>query len=159
MSVRKRTKEKLNKMLSDGDVEGVRNIKKGINNRVKGHTFERKLVKFFKEELGYSYTRTTRNSSKVLDSCGVDLDNIPFLVQCKKGYAKARPKADEMFKEMERLLNENFPKDDKVHTYPKILIHEIDGKHKYHKLVTMSFDDFRSMLLEIKNCNNKDYQK
>ena len=152
MSLRKKTKEKLEQLSIRKDLESIKKITKGINSRTKGHSFERSLVKFFKEELGYIHARTSRNSSKVLDNCKVDIDNVPFLIQSKKGYAKIRPKADVIFKEMEILLKQNYPESHVIHTYPKLLIHEIDRKHKYHKLVTLTFDDFREILLEMKKC-------
>lgn len=60
----------------------VNSSKRGVRNRRKGHNYERQLAKEFRD-IGFSRCRTTRESSKLLDSCKVDLD-LPFInVQAK----------------------------------------------------------------------------
>src|SRR5688572_6248195 len=122
----------------------------GKTNRTKGHNLEREIAKMFREELGFKFAKTSRLASRILDNCKVDIAGIPYLVQTKAGYAKARPKPEVIFQEMEDLLKENFPENDPVHQYPKILVHKINGKHKYHNLVTMSYNDFKYLLLNQK---------
>lgn len=122
----------------------------GKTNRTKGHNLEREVVKMFKEELGFRFAKTSRLASRILDNCNVDIAGIPFLVQTKMGYAKARPKAEQIFKEIDEDLKENFPENDPIHTYPKVLIHKIDGRNKYHNLVTMPYNDFKYLLLNQK---------
>lgn len=121
-------------------------------NRTKGHNLEREIARMFKEELEFKFAKTSRATSRVLDNCKVDISGIPFLIQTKMGYDKARPKADVIFQEMEDLLKENFPEDDKIHTHPKVLIHKINGKKTgYHNLVTMPYNDWKYLLNKIKN--------
>jgi hypothetical protein len=122
----------------------------GKNNRVKGHTLEREIAKMFRDELGFKFAKTSRLASRILDNCNVDIAGVPFLIQTKAGYAKARPKPEEIFKEIEDDLKQNFPEDDPIHCYPKVLIHKINGKHKYHNLVTMPYNDFKRLLLNQK---------
>lgn len=123
---------------------------KKINARTKGHSFEREIAKMFRDELGYKFAKTSRFASRILDNCKVDIAGIPYLVQTKSGYAKNRPKPEEIFQEMEDLLVENFPSNDPVHQYPKILVHKINDRKKYHKFVTIPFNDFKHLLLNQK---------
>lgn len=122
----------------------------GKTNRTKGHNLEREVTRMFRDELGYKFAKTSRLASRILDNCKVDIAGIPFLIQTKAGYIKARPKAEEIFKEMEEALLENFPKTDPVHQYPKVLVHKINGRNKYHNLVTMPYNDFKYLLLKLK---------
>lgn len=123
---------------------------KRINARTKGHNLEREIAKMFRDELGFKFAKTSRFASRILDNCKVDIAGIPYLVQTKSGYAKARPKPEEIFQEMEDLLKENFPPEDPVHQYPKILVHKITGIKKYHNFVTMPYNDFKYLLLNQK---------
>lgn len=123
----------------------------GKTNRAKGHNLEREVVKMFRDELGFKLAKTSRLASRILDNCQIDIFGVPYLVQTKMGYAKARPKAEVIFKDMEENLKKNFPVNDPVHLYPKVLIHKIDGRHKYHNLVTMPYNDFKYLLLNQKN--------
>jgi hypothetical protein len=125
--------------------------KNRIDVRAKGHNLEREIVRMFKEELDMKFAKTSRFASKILDDCKVDIAGVPFLVQTKAGYSKNRPKADQIFKEIEESLLINFPPSDPIHTYPKVLIHKINGRNKYHNLVTMPYDDFKYLLKKIKN--------
>jgi hypothetical protein len=122
----------------------------GKTSRRKGHDLERQIAKMFREELGYKFAKTSRLASTLLDSCKIDIFGVPYLVQTKMGYKNSRPKADEIFKDMDERLKESFPEDDPVHKLPKILVHKIDGKHKYHNLVTMPYNDFKYLLLNQK---------
>lgn len=56
--------------------------KKRISSRNKGNTYERRLVKIFKE-LGFEGCTTSRLSSKALDDAKVDLYGLPLNVQAK----------------------------------------------------------------------------
>lgn len=122
----------------------------GKTSRTKGHNLEREVARMFRDELGYKFAKTSRLASRLLDNCKVDIAGIPFLIQTKAGYNKVRPKPEIIFKEIDEALLQNFPANDPVHLYPRILVHKIDGKHKYHNLVTMPFNDFKSLLLNQK---------
>lgn len=123
---------------------------KKVNSRTKGHNFERVIAKMFRDELGFKFSKTSRFASRILDNCKVDIAGIPYLVQTKSGYENNRPKPEEIFQEMEDLLKENFEPKDPVHNYPKILIHKITDRKKYHNFVTMPYNDFKYLLLNQK---------
>lgn len=115
--------------------------KKKINSRTKGHSFERDLVHLFKE-LGFEYCKTSRYANRMLDDCKVDLANIPLNVQAKMGYWNNRPKFDIIFKEMAAHLDSNFPPGNPQRSYPKVLLHKLDGKADEHFGVTMMYKDW-----------------
>lgn len=124
-------------------------------NRTKGHNAERLYAKIFRE-LGFSYCKTTRESSRLLDNCKIDLDGIPYAIQIKAGKQKAL-NASKIFFEMEETLNINFPKEDIIHTKPKILIHHKQGikgkpRNEFDNLVIMTFETFKKI---IKNNDGK----
>jgi hypothetical protein len=114
--------------------------------RTKGHNGEREYARRFKEDLGFGHCKTSRQASRLLDDCGVDLCMIPFNVQIKCGYWKVRPKADLIFRTMKEKLNKNFPEDDPVHNHPKVLIHKLDGHSDENQLVTMMWKDWVKLL-------------
>lgn len=113
--------------------------------RRKGVTGEQRWVKKFKEEFGFAHCKTSRNASKMLDDSKVDFWGIPLNVQLKCGYWNARPKFDIIFKEMSAHLDSNFPPGNPQRTYPKVLIHELDGKDNAHTGVTMMWQDFKEI--------------
>ena len=118
-------------------------------NRSHGHGLEREITKMFRDELGYSKAKTSREASRMLDNSKVDVFGIPYLIQAKYGYIKSRPKSDVIFKEMEEKLLENFEKEDLIHNLPKLLFHKMDNKHKYNYLVTLTYEDFKQILLKL----------
>lgn len=121
----------------------------GRTNRNKGHNAERFYVKVFKK-MGYSFCKTARYASKVYDDCGVDLVNLPFLVQIKAGKQKGLNKV-ETLRIIEERMKKEFPAGSKENSMPKILIHKKDvgrGKKRteYDEIVTMTFSDFQKIL-------------
>lgn len=124
--------------------------KKRINSRTKGHNFEREIAKMLRDELGFKFAKTSRFASRILDNCKVDIAGVPFLIQTKSGYAKVRPKPEEIFQEMENLLKENYPPEDPIHNYPKMLFHKITDMKNYHNVVIMPYNDFKTLLLNQK---------
>ena len=115
--------------------------KKRINSKTKGSSYEREIAKLFRE-LGFEHCKTSRQARRLLDDSKIDLALVPYNIQCKRGYAKAQPKYNEVFAEMTELLAKNFPKTDLQHNYPKILFHKIDGKKPENHVVSMPFNDF-----------------
>jgi hypothetical protein len=122
----------------------------GKTSRRKGHNLEREIARMFREEAGFKHAKTARLASTLLDGCKGDIFGVPYLVQTKMGYKNNRPKPEEIFKDMEERLRESFPENDPVHMYPKVLIHKIDGRNKYHNLVTMPYDHFKYLILNQK---------
>lgn len=115
----------------------------------KGDNAEREYAEKFRQ-LGFQFCKTSRQASRLLDDSGIDLSGIPFNVQIKSGYWKYRPKADILFKGMNDTLKANFQPKDPVHSYPKILIHKLDGKKVEHQLITMTWEDFLPFLIAYK---------
>ena len=60
----------------------------GKTSRTKGHNGERELALLFKTETPFEKCTTTRNSSRILDNCKIDLNFIPLNVQSKVGEQK-----------------------------------------------------------------------
>lgn len=116
------------------------------NPRRKGHNFERMIAKYLKSHLGHD-VRTTREASRTLDNCGIDLVNTDALIQCKAGYDTRRPKYEELHNYIKSNISNHFTPDHHIHKYPVYLIHNIDvGKgHKRgpeHTTVTMTLEDY-----------------
>jgi len=125
-------------------------MSKGKTNRNKGHSYERYLAKIFRA-LGYNFCKTSRQASRLYDNCGIDLWGIPFLIQAKAGYINNRIKPDMEFKNMEKQLQENFPKDSLEFTYPKIIFNKLDGRNHNKHLVSLNYLDFLNILIELKS--------
>lgn len=128
-------------------VEGVEK-KPRINSKAKGGTLERLVVNDLKPI--FPFAKTSRLSSRLLDNCDVDINNIPFLIQCKCGYNNIRFKFEEMYRETKRLIAMNFPPDDPKQNYPYILIHQRTGtkgkKEPEMFQVTMSYETFLKLV-------------
>ena len=116
--------------------------------RKKGHNLERLIAQKFKE-INFK-ARTTRSSSKLLDDCGVDIVGTPFIIQCKAGYKRSRPKFEEEYGYIRRRLTEEFGNEHRIHNFPIIIIHQLDVEEKGrgHKrlpeqtYVMVALDDF-----------------
>lgn len=120
---------------------------RGKNNRRKGHELERYWARQFRPF--FPYCRTTRQESTLLDSCGIDLTNIPFFVQCKAGYEKSYPKYDQEYDYIKYKLGENFPEDHPNFEVPIILIHKLDGsgiKHPQKHYVSTDYLTFQNII-------------
>lgn len=116
-------------------------------NRAKGHRLELKWVNIFKE--WFPKARSSRQASRLLDDCQVDLAFIPYNVQCKKGYPKGI-NYSKIFADMKQLLADNFPDFDSQLEHPKIIIHD-KGRKAEEKLVIMQEHDFLELLKQIHN--------
>lgn len=122
-----------------------------MNQRAKGHNFERKIAKFLREKIGHDRCRSTRSSSRMLDACGIDLVGTNALFQCKAGYERRRIRFEEEYDYIKERLNQNFPKDHKIQNYPVIVICEIDvgqgnKRGPQHTQVTMTLEDFGNLM-------------
>lgn len=114
----------------------------GKANRRKGHEYERKWAKIFRD-LGYNYCKTSRQASRLLDDSKVDLAFIPFNVQCKN--VQAGINYIEEIKLVKESLAKNFPPTDSQHQYPVIIAHK-KGCKPEDELVVMRADEFVSLL-------------
>ena len=99
---------------------------------------ERLVASLFRS-FGFEFSRTSRAESKLLDNCGIDITNVPFLIQCKAGYERNPPKYRDIYKYIKENLNKNFPKEHDIHNTPIVLIHKGDGRKKEN--FTWTFDN------------------
>lgn len=109
--------------------------------RQKGHRAEQEYAQKFRE-LGFHLCKTSREASRLLDACKIDLYGVPFNIQVKSGYKKQRVRADQTFKEMKELLQAHYEKGEDIHERPKILIQKLDAYTDENQLVTMRWKDF-----------------
>jgi len=123
-------------------------------NRNKGHRLERLLAKVFRW-LGFAYCKTSRQASRLLDDCGIDLAFVPFLVQAKAGYNRNRPKYEIEYQNIKKNIKENYPKDDKIHDMPIVLIHKLDGRGPEHFQWIFMHDDIIHILKEYYELKNE----
>lgn len=111
--------------------------------RNKGHSYERTLAERFRTVFGFTKCKTSRQASRLLDDCKVDLAFTKgFLIQAKSGYVNNRPKPDIIFSEMRRLLKEHYEDDSPEFTYDPILFHKLDTKGEF---VTMEYALFEKL--------------
>lgn len=58
--------------------------KSGKYAREKGHAYERMIAKEFREKFGFAQAATSRNTNRLADAQGIDLQGTePFAIQCK----------------------------------------------------------------------------
>ena len=119
-------------------------------NKLKGNRLEQQVAKDLRSK--YPFVKTSREGSRIMDNCKVDLINLPFLVQCKSGYNDRRLKYDDLYKELKELLRVNVPPDDKVHQLPYVLVNKLNrikgGKMKQPEMnqVTITYDFFLELI-------------
>lgn len=130
------------------------------NNRTKGHNLERQVTRDL--SAFFPFAKTARASSKLLDDCGIDINGLPFLIQCKVGYDRNRPRYEVEFQNIRDNTSKHYPKDHNIQTMPVILVHKLNcnvrGKSRpeeYHQ-VTLSYDFFLYLL---NNVNHKELEK
>ena len=121
----------------------------GARNKRKGSTAERYYATKFRE-LGFDKCITSREGSKLLDDCAVDLMFLPILAQIKAG-RQQNTNPSKVLKNMKERIAEKFPADAPEQTMPKVMIHYKDAefvkgerrrRNEFDELVTMSFDTF-----------------
>lgn len=135
-----------------GEANSQSKVKTKVNgkaNRIKGHTYERKWAKFFRD-IGFTYCKTSRQASRLLDDSKVDLAFIPFNIQCKS--VKSSINYIEEIKMIEESLKKNFPPDDKQHSYPTIIAHKRGSKPE-EELIIMKANDFIKLMENTFNNN------
>lgn len=128
----------------------------GKRNKTKGSVGERYYAEKFRE-LGFNKCITSRQGSRVLDNCGIDLCFLPFNVQIKTGIHKGLNHSLEL-KLIEEKMNTFLPENAIEHNQPKVLIHRKQGKSgkkrtEYDDMVYMTFEDFSKIIKMISNGN------
>ena len=133
----------------------------GNTNKTKGSNAERLYANLFRE-VGFSFCKTSRQSNRMLDDAGIDLNFLPFNVQIKAGYSSGLNEFKTLQLIRER-LSELFPPNDEVHKKIDVLIHRKDvGRGKKREvtddLVFIWEEDFHR-IYEIYNIDFKDFIK
>jgi len=118
----------------------------GKRNRNKGNNFERQLAKLLRE-YGYKYCKTSRQASRLLDDCKIDISGINMIIQAKAGYKRARPKYDVIFREIKKCIKDNFPPNHTIHNLPIILVHKMDGRKQENWTWTFNHEDVKELIL------------
>jgi len=119
-------------------------------NKAKGNRLEQQVAKDLRKK--YPFVKSSREGSRVMDNCKIDLINLPFLVQCKSGYNYPRLKYEELYHESKKLLSENVPPGDKVHDLPYVLINKLNrvvgGKKSQPEMnqVIITYDFFLDLI-------------
>lgn len=132
--------------------------KLGKTNKTKGSNAERYYAKVFREDLGYTFCKTSRNGSKLHDDAGIDLIFIPFNIQIKAGKQRGLNVSNELSYMKDRII-ELFPENSIEHTLPKILIHkkEVGAGNKrgeFSEIVSMTFEDFKKICINYGKSNS-----
>lgn len=127
--------------------------------RKKGHRAELEFLADFKED--FPFARTSREASRLYDSCKIDLWGLPFLIQIKAGY-KNGINATQILNDMQEGLNNNFPSDALEHTYPQIIIQKKDKSTRVgtpraenDTIVYMSYNTFKKLYKPYANSINQ----
>lgn len=117
----------------------------GKRNRRKGHDLERELARIFRE-LGYEHARTSREESRLMDDCGIDIVNVPFLVQAKAGYENRQPNFSKIYNNIKEKIGEKFPKEHPIHNMPIVLIWKKNGRGDENYTWTICHKDMLKLL-------------
>lgn len=131
---------------------------RGGTNKRKGSNAERYYAIAFRE-LGFDKCITSREGSKLLDDCAVDLMFLPILVQIKAGKQKGMNES-KVLKDIQDRIQERFPADAPEQFMPRIVVHYkeaqvIKGERRkrteFDELVTMTFETFTKFLKSYNN--------
>ena len=98
-------------------------------------------------DIGYLFCKTTRQASRLLDSCKIDLAFIPYNIQCKNVQANINYK--DLILSIKTSLLENYPEDDPIFDNPIIIAHK-RGRLPEDHLVIMEASTFIEMAKKIK---------
>lgn len=119
--------------------------KRAKRNRTAGHNYERKIASLYREA-GYLDAVTTRQESRSLDNCKVDIARVPFYPQCKYGYKTMSVNGYiALLKEIDTLLKDHGDMEELP-----IVIHHRRGLAKFNDLVIMSREHYFEILKQLK---------
>lgn len=116
----------------------------GARNKRNGSNWERILAQRFRD-IGFERCKTTRQTSRLLDACKVDLDFIPYNIQAKNvnhiNYM-------EVIDEVKTALQAEYPE---RLQYPIIVMH----KKKTNKLAVMEIEVLFKLLKKLEDYEQK----
>lgn len=116
--------------------------------REKGHNAERMIAQMFREA-GFEHACTTRASSNLLDSCGIDINYVPVIVQIKAGIQRGLsiPAELEYIQEqMQAKIPLEEPWRSRLSAIIQIKPASQRRRSQYDSLVTMSLDDWMKLV-------------
>ncbi len=123
----------------------VKEVAKRGGNRRRGCDAERKYAKIFRE-MGFSACRCSRQTSRLLDACKVDLDGLPFDVQVKMG--RQRVNYRQVLREMhDGLAVRGMQGENRM----SLVLHEFsvgsgNRRNRWDVIVAMPFEDFKNLI-------------
>ena len=120
------------------------------NNKRAGSNTERFYAKFFRN-LGFKFCRTSREESKVLDSSGIDLTNIPFNIQLKSGIQRNLNYSKELF-DIDNKIKLNLSEDNPYYNKPVVIIHRKKvgsgfKRTKYNDIAIMTVETMVELMM------------
>lgn len=122
----------------------------GKTNRTAGHDGERHYAKLFRE-LGFDKCKTSRQASRLMDDCKIDLCfTDPFNIQIKVGKQRGLVVSKELSM-MKEEITKHFPKEYPIHSNIKMIIHKKDigrgrRRNEFDEIVSMTLKDFITLL-------------
>lgn len=129
------------------------------NNKRRGSNAERFYARYFRT-LGFNFCRTSREESKVLDSSGIDLTNIPFNIQLKYGIQRNLNYSKELF-DIDNKIKLNLAEDNPYYNKPVVIIHRKQvgqgfKRTKYNDIAIMTVETLtKLMMIYYENIKNK----
>ena len=113
----------------------------GKTNRTKGHNYERQLAKEFREILGDEDCRTSRQSSRLLDDCKVDLDCYFLNIHAKN--VRNNINYSELLNDIKEAIDEKLKKRSEL---PIAIFHKKQSK----EMIIISKEDFYKLAIAYK---------
>lgn len=116
--------------------------------REKGHNAERLVAQMFRD-IGYENACTTRASSHLLDSCGIDINYVPIIAQIKAGIQKGLSIPAELeYIQTQMVLN--LPPDEPWHNRLRAIIQikppAKNRRTEYDSIVSMTLNDWMKLV-------------
>lgn len=104
-----------------------------------GHNYERKVVKELKD-LGFATAATTRATSKIMDDAKIDINGVPYNIQCKA--VKTGLNVFTVLDDMESHIPKMVPERD---VYVNVVFHKKEGE----EVVVLRKEDFYRIIKKL----------
>jgi hypothetical protein len=116
--------------------------------REKGHNAERLIAQMFRD-IGFEHACTTRASSNLLDSCGIDINYVPIIVQIKAGIQRGLSIPSELeYIQTQMILN--LPPEESWHSKLRAVIQikppAKNRRSDYDSIVSMTLTDWMRLV-------------
>ena len=127
-----------------------------------GHNAERLYAKIM-QEAGFTHCKTTRNTSRLLDACKIDLNFLPVLIQIKAGNQKGMNPST-ILRQITEELQKNYPPMEDIHKKPRAIIHHkrleegTNRRKDTDAIVHMTFNDFLTLMVAYNKQLEYDFQ-